>query len=82
MKKSLFLFVAISLLLLNIQCNKDCIKSDRCYLAPDPGICKAYMPKYYYDKKDKKCKEFIYGGCEGLVPFETLEECKKQCGCK
>ena len=68
--------------MLLINCKKDCIKSDSCNLEPDPGPCKAYMPRYYYDKKDKKCKEFIWGGCNGVVPFETMEECEKQCDCK
>ncbi|WP_232064624.1 BPTI/Kunitz domain-containing protein [Rhodocytophaga rosea] len=39
------------------------------------------MPKYYYDTKEKRCKEFTYGGCGGVVPFQTMEECK-QCECK
>ncbi|MBA4146415.1 MAG: proteinase inhibitor I4 serpin, partial [Cytophaga sp.] len=32
-------------------------------------------------KNEKKCKEFIWGGCGGVVPFETLEECKGGCQC-
>jgi len=40
------------------------------------------MPKYYYDEEEKKCKEFIWGGCDGVVPFETLEECEEQCDCE
>jgi len=52
----------------------------KCDLIPDPGTCKAYLPRYYYDKKEGKCKEFIYGGCNGVVPFLTLEECEK-CDC-
>jgi hypothetical protein len=50
--------------------------ADPCKLEPDPGLCKAYMPRYYYDDG---CKEFIWGGCGGVVPFETLEECQAQC---
>jgi len=26
-----------------------------------------------------KCVSFIYGGCEGVVPFETLEDCQAAC---
>lgn len=48
---------------------------DKCDLVPDPGYCKAYIPKYYFDKTDGKCKEFIWGGCGGVVPFHTMEEC-------
>ncbi len=53
----------------------------KCEQKPDPGMCKAYFPKYYYDKIEGKCKEFIWGGCDGVVPFQTLEECEK-CDCK
>jgi hypothetical protein len=48
----------------------------RCALVPDPGPCKALFKRYYYDKTDAKCKEFIWGGCDGVVPFETLDECE------
>ena len=47
-----------------------------CNLVPDAGTCKAYFKKYYFDKVEGKCKEFIWGGCGGVVPFNTLEECK------
>lgn len=52
---------------------------ERCKLKPDSGPCKALFWKYYFDDKTKQCKEFIYGGCEGVVPFETKEECVKEC---
>lgn len=53
--------------------------SPRCLLDPDTGPCKAIFEKYYYDRKAGKCRPFIYGGCEGTVPFETLEECREAC---
>ena len=65
-----------------IQCNDDCINGDRCSLEPNGGPCNAYFPKFYFDMKEKRCKEFIWGGCAGVVPFETLEDCEKQCSCK
>ncbi len=79
MKKIILSAVLLALL---ISCEKedDCKKSERCDLVPDPGLCKAYFPKYYFDKTEGKCKEFIWGGCNGVVPFNTLEECK-QCEC-
>lgn len=76
------LTIMILILLTFSQCKKDCLKSDRCKLEPDAGNCFAIIPKYYYDKEDKKCKEFTWGGCGGLVPFDTMEECKKQCDCE
>lgn len=51
----------------------------RCDMIPDKGPCKAMFFNYFYDKKTKSCKEFIYGGCDGVVPFETKEECEKNC---
>jgi hypothetical protein len=53
------------------------INENRCTLVPDPGPCKAFFTKYYYDQSEKKCKEFSWGGCDGVVPFDTLEECEK-----
>lgn len=82
--KTLITYILLTLfsILTLTSCKKDCLKSDRCNLEPDAGICKAAIPKYYYDKKDKKCKQFTWGGCGGVVPFETMEECEKQCDCK
>jgi len=50
-----------------------------CNLEPDPGFCKAAMPRYYFDKEEGKCKEFIWGGCGGTVPFDSLDVCKGTC---
>ncbi|KKQ37504.1 MAG: Kunitz/bovine pancreatic trypsin inhibitor domain protein [Candidatus Woesebacteria bacterium GW2011_GWA1_37_7] len=55
------------------------IKDSRCYLDPETGPCKAFFKRYYYDINDSKCKEFTWGGCNGIVPFETLEECRTLC---
>jgi hypothetical protein len=51
-----------------------------CGLEPNSGPCDALFKKYYYDKTEKRCKEFTWGGCEGVVPFETMEACK-ECEC-
>ena len=55
--------------------------TEQCQLIPDPGPCKALIPRYYFDATDKTCKAFNWGGCDGVVPFETLEECVL-CGCQ
>ena len=52
---------------------------DACYLEPDIGPCDGYFPRYYFDWITEECTEFIWGGCEGVVPFETLEECEESC---
>ena len=74
--------IASIFLIIQFGCKKDCYdKNSNCSLQPDPGPCEAYFPKYYFDKKKGKCKEFIWGGCGGNVPFDTLEECE-ECECK
>lgn len=74
--RGLFLILIVFL----IGCKKDCMKSDICDLVPDSGPCYAAFPKYYFDKEEGKCKEFTWGGCGGVVPFDTLEECE-ECEC-
>lgn len=49
---------------------------NRCELKPDAGPCEAIFIKYYFDQETQQCKVFEWGGCDGTVPFETLEECK------
>ncbi|XP_055938654.1 actinia tenebrosa protease inhibitors-like [Argiope bruennichi] len=52
-----------------------------CDKAPETGVCRAYMPRYYYDQQAGQCLKFIYGGCGGnRNNFETEEECYNKCG--
>ena len=67
-------------LLLLINCDKDDPLDESCLLVPDPGLCQAAFPRYYYNSETDKCTQFLWGGCGGVVPFETLEECKNACG--
>ena len=50
--------------------------ADRYALDPDPGHCEAAITRYYYDRDETRCAEFLWGGCGGVVPFETLDECE------
>ncbi len=54
-------------------------KDPRCTMIPEKGSCKGLFVNYYYDPKTDRCREFIYGGCEGVVPFETQSACEKVC---
>ncbi len=57
--------------------------SEFCSLVPDTGICRAYLKRWAFIKSDGKCKEFVYGGCNGNSNrFMTEEECLKVCGKK
>ena len=51
----------------------------KCDLKPEPGPCKAFFEKYYFDPESKVCRKFIWGGCGGVVPFETMKECAAAC---
>ena len=52
---------------------------DECYLSPERGPCKAMLPRYFYNSESGQCEEFIWGGCDGVVPFVTMEECQNGC---
>ncbi len=60
-----------------VQCQdgKPVLIYSPCDLEPAPGPCFAAFRRYYYDREEQKCKEFIWGGCNGTVPFETMEAC-------
>lgn len=50
---------------------------ERCRLKPEPGSCKALFTYAYFDETAKRC--FEASGCGGVMPFDTLEACKKVC---
>lgn len=80
MKNTLLIFF---ILILATACNSGAerVNCPACDLVPESGMCQAAFPRYYYDHEDKECKVFTWGGCNGVVPFETLEACE-QCGCE
>jgi len=87
--KSMF-FIKLSCILIVIpSCKKEessaCKKKENhinCSLIPEVGPCNAAFPKYYFDQNEQKCKLFTWGGCNGVVPFDSLEECNKKCPCQ
>ena len=50
-----------------------------CYYIPHIGPCDAAFLRYYYDHEENECSEIIWGGCGGLVPFVSLEDCESSC---
>ena len=66
-------------LIVNIILNPNSQLPEECYLEPDSGPCFGYMPMYYYNQDTQFCEMFIYGGCMGVVPFQSLEECQNIC---
>ncbi len=50
-----------------------------CTLKPESGKCRAAHTRFWFDTGSQSCRAFIWGGCEGVVPFETLEDCQQTC---
>ena len=55
------------------------IVTEDCNSIPDPGICLAYIQTFYFDQTTSQCEESYWGGCGGVVPFWTLEDCQNSC---
>jgi len=51
----------------------------RCYYTPNVGECDAAFQKYYFDQEEQECMMFTWGGCGGLVPYDTMEDCEASC---
>lgn len=47
---------------------------DRCALWGMAGHCRAALPRYEW--RHGICESFVWGGCGGLVPFETKAACE------
>ena len=66
--------------LTNDECERACVKLPDCHSQPDPGICRAYLERFYYDPDLNKCVKFIYGGCGGnRNNYESLRDCQDTC---
>ncbi|CAC5359127.1 unnamed protein product [Mytilus coruscus] len=51
-----------------------------CRLPKQKGLCKARIPRFYFDYYSKQCRNFIYGGCGGNENnFKSLNECQDKC---
>ncbi len=64
---------------LDNRSGKNTPNSETCLKKPDRGPCRAMMKGYYFDQSERKCKEFVYGGCQGSLPFTSKEDCERLC---
>jgi hypothetical protein len=78
------LFSALMLVLLMAGCssgvkNMANLLPPTCSEEPRAGYCKASVTKYYFDLDEGSCKSFEWGGCGGVIPFETEMACRQAC---
>ncbi|KAI5611932.1 collagen, type XXVIII, alpha 1b precursor, partial [Silurus asotus] len=53
---------------------------DACQQPLDPGPCREYVVKWYYEPKANSCAQFWFGGCRGnRNRFDTESMCRKSC---
>lgn len=51
-----------------------------CYMPADPGPCTAEHIKFFYDSTSRRCRQFIYGGCDGNANnFASEANCLQVC---
>ncbi|CAN8026940.1 unnamed protein product, partial [Ixodes persulcatus] len=53
---------------------------ESCKPAAEPGLCDAYMPRWFFNVDTGACERFIYGGCGGNANnYLTFAECERTC---
>nr|XP_020471131.1 collagen alpha-1(XXVIII) chain isoform X2 [Monopterus albus] len=54
--------------------------AEHCSQTLDPGPCRYYVVKWYYDAMANSCAQFWFGGCLGNSnQFETEKSCRETC---
>ncbi|NWH31963.1 TFPI1 inhibitor, partial [Chloropsis hardwickii] len=64
----------------HLPTNSSFASPDFCFHAQEPGVCRGYFTRYFYNKETKLCEAFKYGGCLGNQNnFRSLKECQTTC---
>lgn len=71
------LFYLVEIKFTNSACHG---RNKNCYLPLETGLCDAIFYKFGFDPVQKKCVQFVYGGCGGnRNRFDTIEACQAYC---
>ncbi|XDV40844.1 hypothetical protein PO909_009845 [Leuciscus waleckii] len=58
----------------------DFTAEEGCLEPLDPGPCREYVVKWYFDPKANSCAQFWFGGCNGNKNrFDSQQICRKSC---
>ncbi|XP_064403941.1 kielin/chordin-like protein isoform X2 [Halichondria panicea] len=62
------------------DCLRSCKPDSLCLLPTDTGMCRAYIPSYFFNATSGRCEQFGYGGCDGNENrFQNGSECVDRC---
>jgi spondin-1 len=54
---------------------------ETCALDLEPGLCRGYFNRWFFNTSSGICEEFVYGGCRGNGNnFDSVEKCDEVCG--
>ncbi|XP_058039425.1 tissue factor pathway inhibitor 2 [Ahaetulla prasina] len=66
------------------ECSETCKRIKKvpkiCRLENDPGICRGYIARYFFNLRTMRCEKFYYGGCFGNENrFDSPDTCMDFC---